>query len=148
MDKFDFNTTGTKQSSTNAMFQSIGSMFQTSGLNTLYKSQRQQMVENARVQGNQVVDIMGKNALQYLKSGVNLVGSATETIRQTGQTGYNNIANELDYQKDTLKQSLKSYRNQVIIQSIGNILSIGASAYQGTPAQQNNQVQTNQIKGY
>lgn len=49
MDKFDFNTTGAKLSSANTMFQSIGSMFQTSGLNTLYKSQRQQMVENARV---------------------------------------------------------------------------------------------------
>jgi hypothetical protein len=131
MSEFNFNTSGAKASMIASGFQSIGSIFQTAGLNKLYRTQRQQMIENARVQGNQVVDVMGKNALQYLKNGVNLVGSATETIRQTGETGYQNIVNQIDYQKNTLKQQLKNYRNQVILQSIGSLATVGIMGYQG-----------------
>ena len=131
MQNFDFNSAEAKTASAQGIFNSIGDMFQTSGLNSIYKSQRKQLTENARIQGNQVVDIMGKNALQYLKNGVNLVGSASETIRQTGETGYQNIANQLNYQRDIMNQQLKSYRNQVIVKSIGSLASIGAQAYTG-----------------
>ena len=129
--QFALNTKEAKSAMASSFFNSVGNIFQTAGLDTMYKSTRKQMVENAKYQAKEVADVMGSNALNYLKSGVGMSGSALEVINQNAENGYSNIQKQLQYTTDTMKQQLKSFRNQMIISSIGNIANLAIGSYQG-----------------
>lgn len=126
--QFASGSKGTASAGTNAFFNSVSNIFQTAGLNSMYKSARKQMVENATYQAKEVADVIGSNALNYLKSGVGISGSALEVINQNAENGYSNIQKQLQYTTDTLRQQLKSFRNQVIISSIGSIANVATGS--------------------
>lgn len=98
-----------------ALSYGVGQVIMANSIKHSSMSARNQMKSNAEYQTRQVSNIMGNNALNYLKSGVGISGSALAVISQNQKNGLANIQNELSYQREQIRDNLTQVRNQSIL---------------------------------
>ncbi|MBO4516732.1 hypothetical protein J5751_04880 [bacterium] len=103
----------------------IGSIMMANAMKSNVSSSIAQMKENAKINAENVSNLMSNNALSYLKNGVGISGSALEVINQNATNGMERIENELSYERAQLRDSIRSVRNQSFMSLASTFTNIG-----------------------